>query len=273
MDQPQMAQVRIRWATESDAAKIVYFIRELARFEREPLEHVKITEAVVRRDGFGAGRRFEVLIAELDAQAVGLALFFPNYSTWEGKPGLYLEDIFVEESARKAGVGKALIAALAAVAKSRGCARIESRGARLEPCAGLLPAARLSPRRCVANLSPGRRGTRKSRDRRPAHSMNDRRCEPKLSANRRASRAPAPFGTSTFHPDSQLTDSPRLLLELNGRTSNRDDKAVMKVDIAGVAREPDPAWVQHDVEIDSAVEVANGVGSLPRHETDRVIIE
>jgi len=120
-----MARVRIRWATESDAAKIVYFIRELARFEREPVEHVKITEADVRRDGFGESRRFETLIAELDSQAVGFALFFANYSTWEGKPGLYLEDIFVEENARKSGTGKALIAALAAVAKSRGCARID----------------------------------------------------------------------------------------------------------------------------------------------------
>ncbi len=120
-----MAQVRIRWAKETDAAKIVYFIRELARFEREPPERVKITEADVRRDGFGPRRRFETLIAELDSQAQGFALFFPNYSTWEGKPGLYLEDIFVEESARKTGLGRALIAALAAVAKSRGCVRID----------------------------------------------------------------------------------------------------------------------------------------------------
>jgi GNAT superfamily N-acetyltransferase len=120
-----MAETSIRWATETDAALIVHFIRGLAIFEREPVEQVKITEAEVRRDGFGANRRFEVLIAEIDHKPVGFALFFPNYSTWEGKPGLYIEDIFVEESARKTGIGRKLIAAVAKIAASRGCARID----------------------------------------------------------------------------------------------------------------------------------------------------
>jgi GNAT superfamily N-acetyltransferase len=120
-----MADTRIRWATEDDAAPIVHFIRALAIFEKEPVEHVRITEADVRRDAFGPTQRFEVLIAEIDRKAVGFALFFPNYSTWEGKPGLYIEDIFVEESARKSGIGRKLIAAIAKIAHSRGCARID----------------------------------------------------------------------------------------------------------------------------------------------------
>jgi GNAT superfamily N-acetyltransferase len=120
-----MAETRIRWATENDAALIVHFIRALAIFEKEAVENVRITEADVRRDAFGSRRRFEVLIAEIDRKPVGVALFFPNYSTWEGKPGLYIEDIFVEESARGSGIGRTLIAAVAKIAQSRGCARID----------------------------------------------------------------------------------------------------------------------------------------------------
>jgi GNAT superfamily N-acetyltransferase len=120
-----MVETRIRWATENDAALIVHYIRELAIFEKEPVEQVRITNADVRRDGFGPTRRFEVLIAEVDRKPAGFALFFPNYSTWEGKPGLYIEDIFVEESARKTGLGRRLIAAVAKIAWSRGCARID----------------------------------------------------------------------------------------------------------------------------------------------------
>jgi GNAT superfamily N-acetyltransferase len=66
-----------------------------------------------------------VLIAEADGTPVGFALFFPNYSTWEGRPGMYIEDIFVDERARKLGVGRALIAAVANIGKQRGCARVD----------------------------------------------------------------------------------------------------------------------------------------------------
>jgi GNAT superfamily N-acetyltransferase len=120
-----MAETRIRWATENDAALIVHFIKALAIFEKEPVEQVRITPADVKRDGFGEHRRFEVVIAEVDRKAVGFALFFPNYSTWEGKPGIYIEDIFVDESMRGTGIGRKLIAAVAKIAKSRGCARID----------------------------------------------------------------------------------------------------------------------------------------------------
>ena len=120
-----MADARIRWATENDASLIVHFVRALAIFEKEPVEHVRINEADVRREGFGPHPCFEVLIAEVDRKAVGFALFFPNYSTWEGKPGLYIEDIFVDESQRGTGIGRKLIAAVAKIAHSRGCARID----------------------------------------------------------------------------------------------------------------------------------------------------
>ena len=120
-----MAETRIRWATEKDAALIVHYIRALAIFEKEAVENVHITEDDVRRDGFGATRRFEVLIAEIDRKPMGFALFFPNYSTWEGRPGLYIEDIFVEEAARGTGIGRKLIAAVAKIGQSRGCARID----------------------------------------------------------------------------------------------------------------------------------------------------
>jgi GNAT superfamily N-acetyltransferase len=120
-----MAETSVRWATENDAALIVHYIRALAIFEKEDVANVHISDADVRRDAFGATRRFEVLIAEVDRTPAGFALFFPNYSTWEGKPGLYIEDIFVEESARGTGVGRRLIAAVAKIAHSRGCARID----------------------------------------------------------------------------------------------------------------------------------------------------
>ena len=95
-----MSAIRIRPATPDDAEAIAGFIRKLAIYEHEPVEKVKITPADIRRDGFGSNRRFEVLIAEMNGAAVGFALIFPNYSTWEGKPGLYVEDIYVEENVR-----------------------------------------------------------------------------------------------------------------------------------------------------------------------------
>lgn len=117
--------LQIRFATPDDAGTIVRFVRGLADFEGEPAESVRLTEADVLRDGFGASPRFEVLIAERARRPVGFALFFPNYSTWEGKPGLYVEDLFVEESERGGGVGRALMAACARVALDRGWGRLE----------------------------------------------------------------------------------------------------------------------------------------------------
>jgi GNAT superfamily N-acetyltransferase len=116
--------VTVRPAVPDDVGTILRFVRELAAFERQP-DAVKATEADLLRDGFGPERRFEARIAELDGAPVGFALFFHNYSTWEGRPGLFLEDIYVTESARRHGVGRRLIEDLAAVAVSRGCGRFD----------------------------------------------------------------------------------------------------------------------------------------------------
>jgi len=119
-----MTKITIRPATPADVETILSFIKGLAAFEREP-EAVKTTVDDLLRDGFGEHRKFEALIAELDRQPVGFALFFPTYSTWEGHPGIHLEDIFVVEQARGQGVGRKLMAALAAIAVARGSARLE----------------------------------------------------------------------------------------------------------------------------------------------------
>lgn len=117
-------RVVIRSAQPADVEIILGFIRALAAFEREP-DAVKATPGDLLRDGFGEQPKFEVLIAELDGEPVGFALFFPTYSTWEGRPGMYLEDLFVAEHARGQDVGRKLMAALAAIVVARGCARLE----------------------------------------------------------------------------------------------------------------------------------------------------
>ena len=119
-----MPSISIRPATAADIDTILHFIRSLAAFEREP-DAVKTTSEDLLRDGFGAQPKFETLIAEMDGAPVGFALFFATYSTWEGRAGLHLEDIFVEEAARKHGVGRQLMQALAALAMQRGYARLE----------------------------------------------------------------------------------------------------------------------------------------------------
>ncbi|HEV8712533.1 MAG TPA: GNAT family N-acetyltransferase [Candidatus Binatia bacterium] len=119
-----MPNIAIRSATPADAETILTFIKGLAAFEHEP-DAVKTTVDDLLRDGFGEYPKFEALIAEQDGQPVGFALFFPTYSTWEGRPGIHLEDIFVLEHVRGRGVGRKLMAALAAIAVARGCARLE----------------------------------------------------------------------------------------------------------------------------------------------------
>jgi GNAT superfamily N-acetyltransferase len=119
-----MPKITVRSATAADVETILTFIKGLAAFEHEP-NAVKTTVDDLLRDGFGEHPKFEVLIAELDEQTVGFALFFPTYSTWEGCPGIHLEDIFVLEQVRGHGIGRKLMAALAAIAVTRGCARLE----------------------------------------------------------------------------------------------------------------------------------------------------
>jgi GNAT superfamily N-acetyltransferase len=118
------AVVEIRLATADDAGVLMQMIRELADYEKAPNE-VVATEADLLQHGFGPDRAFEALIATVDGRTAGIALFFRSFSTWQGRPGLYLEDIFVSEWARGLGVGKRLMAGLAAIAVERGWGRLD----------------------------------------------------------------------------------------------------------------------------------------------------
>jgi GNAT superfamily N-acetyltransferase len=114
----------IRPATVSDVPTILGLIHELAVFEK--LEHeFKTTEAELREHLFGPRPYAEVLIASLEDQPVGFALFFHNYSTFLSKPGIYLEDLYVREAVRAHGVGTALLEAVRHLAVERGCGRFE----------------------------------------------------------------------------------------------------------------------------------------------------
>jgi GNAT superfamily N-acetyltransferase len=114
----------IRFANPSDVPQILAFIRALAAYEREP-DAVLATEAGLLRDGFGANPFYFCLMAEQDGQPAGFALYFFNYSTWLGRPGLYLEDIFVHPEFRSLGIGKALLKEVAAIALQKGCLRLQ----------------------------------------------------------------------------------------------------------------------------------------------------
>jgi GNAT superfamily N-acetyltransferase len=121
---PQPAQsLTIRRAERKDVALMLKLVHELATYERAP-DAVVATEADLLRDGFGEAPLFHCLIAEWEGDGVGFALFFYNYSTWHGRPGIHLEDLFVRETQRGKGIGKALLKALAAEAIEKGCTRL-----------------------------------------------------------------------------------------------------------------------------------------------------
>ena len=107
--------VTIRTATPNDVPEILAFIRGLAKYERAP-DAVTATEADLLRDGFGPNPYYFCMIAELDGRPAGFAFYFFDYSTWLGRPGLYLEDIFVHPEFRGQGIGKALLERLATIA-------------------------------------------------------------------------------------------------------------------------------------------------------------
>jgi GNAT superfamily N-acetyltransferase len=114
----------VRAATEADIGLIHSLIGDLAGYER--LSHAMVsTEDDLRRNLFGPTPAAEALIGELDGKPEGFALFFRNYSTFVGKPGIYLEDLFVRPHARGRGLGAALLQRLAQLAVERGCGRLE----------------------------------------------------------------------------------------------------------------------------------------------------
>jgi GNAT superfamily N-acetyltransferase len=117
-------ELTIREAREADVPVILQFIRELAEYERLPHE-VMATEEGLRESLFGPRPYAEVLIADVDGRPAGFALYFYTYSTFVGRPGLYLEDLYVRPESRRRGIGRAVLRRLARIALERGCGRVE----------------------------------------------------------------------------------------------------------------------------------------------------
>ena len=118
-----MSQLEFRFAQPGDEELVLFFIRQLAEYEHA-LEEV-IATAEQLRDQLFVRKHAEVVFAMIDEQEIGLALFFHNFSTWLGRAGIYLEDLFVLPEYRGKGVGKALLAKLAQIAVERDCGRLE----------------------------------------------------------------------------------------------------------------------------------------------------
>jgi len=116
--------LRLRPAKPADVPVILQLVRALAEYERAP-ETVVATEQDFLHHGFGPTPRFSVLLAEEDGNVSGFALWFFTFSTWLGKPGLFLEDLFVRPELRGRGIGKALMLELARIAVREGCGRFE----------------------------------------------------------------------------------------------------------------------------------------------------
>ena len=118
------AGVVIRDAVAEDAALILRFIRELAIYEKAE-SSVQTDEAGIHDSLFGAGAKARALICEADGQPIGYAVYFYNYSTWLGRNGIYLEDLYVSQASRGSGAGKALLQYIARQAVAEGCGRFE----------------------------------------------------------------------------------------------------------------------------------------------------
>ena len=119
-----MMKTNIRKATIEDVDLILFLIKELAIYEKEPDAAVATREDIINH-GFGEKPYFHVLIVEYDNKPAGFAFYFFNYSTWLGKPGLYLEDLFVLTEFRKLGLGKSLLVRLAQIAVENNCGRFQ----------------------------------------------------------------------------------------------------------------------------------------------------
>ena len=117
-------KILIRNATSNDLDLLIEFIRDIAEFEGLAHE-VSFTKDELLESMFGNDRTAEAIIAESEGEAVGFAVYFQNFSTFKGKPGLYLEDLFVKPEWRKHGIGRALLVRLAQIAVERGCPRFE----------------------------------------------------------------------------------------------------------------------------------------------------
>lgn len=110
----------IRAATVNDVSLLATLIRELAEYERE-LHLVVMKEQDLARDGFGSDQKFRAIVAEWNGRPAGYALFFGFYSTWEGRSGLFLEDLYVRPEFRSRGIGKALLGYVARTAQQENC--------------------------------------------------------------------------------------------------------------------------------------------------------
>jgi GNAT superfamily N-acetyltransferase len=120
----EQAKLTVRAATVADVGTIHRFSVALATYEDEP-DAVTVTEETLARDGFGSDPKFGAVIAERDGRPVGFALYTFNYSTWTGARGIFIEDIWVEPEARRGGVARALMAALARECAASGFKRID----------------------------------------------------------------------------------------------------------------------------------------------------
>ena len=120
-----MGELQIRVARREDIPVILELIRGLAEYEHARADEVPVDEAILTESLFGDKPAAEVLLAGFGAEVAGFAVFFHNFSTWRGRHGLYLEDLFVRPEMRGRGIGKALLFELARIARARGCARME----------------------------------------------------------------------------------------------------------------------------------------------------
>ena len=120
----KIGELEIRQAVREDVPLILRFIRELAGYEKL-LHEVQATEEILERNLFSERKMAEVVIGEFEGEPAGFALFFHNFSTFVGKPGIYLEDLYVSPEFRGKGFGKALLVYLARLAKERDCGRLE----------------------------------------------------------------------------------------------------------------------------------------------------